>query len=642
MQRERSAVDSFLEPIDLNQGSIPNNTPMDQSSSWDNISSPVENRLSSYMLSSTDTNGTTDTCQNFSGWDRGESSSGPNNTQDRADTKTGLGWSFFNSCSGPEVANSNNCSFDPPPSTGISSNEPPSVQNYSSARSTLNLNSNNGQMREQIPTFYASASNIGAFTGSSSNSGENNDTSGPGSPFATWGTSCKRKALEGNSGQFYPPSGSSSSSQTHLHIPGCSVTRGNLTISSGPHHDSYPANYSEHLINPSNSRAGMSRRTPGFSLYSGGLSSESPATNFTPRSNHLRPEPVLFDNNRRGTSSRNTGFYSSELRSPMTTNTNRPLNQTLHPTHVNEAIGAIHANPWIGSLNPPRERGPPAREEPPNVRNYRRNNIVSGPETRNVPQDQIDWSFVPPPGNSLPSSRTHSSSGSRVGPGSSALQHYQNIPNQGATWASFNRAEATESGVRRSHFVNLLSSSEEAGPSSSRGHRQLDQRSAAFLMEMPGEDVTGPRSLAAVESRHRLIRQVLSAMRRGVHLQAEDYMFVDPFMSGFAELHDRHRDMRLDVDNMSYEELLALEDRIGNVSTGLSEERIRGSLKNRKFESLFVLPNLEPCCVCQENYMNGDDIGTLDCGHEFHTGCIKQWLTHKNICPICKTTALKT
>lgn len=30
-------------------------------------------------------------------------------------------------------------------------------------------------------------------------------------------------------------------------------------------------------------------------------------------------------------------------------------------------------------------------------------------------------------------------------------------------------------------------------------------------------------------------------------------MLLDPFVIGAAELHDRHRDMRLDVDNMSYE-----------------------------------------------------------------------------------------
>lgn len=46
--------------------------------------------------------------------------------------------------------------------------------------------------------------------------------------------------------------------------------------------------------------------------------------------------------------------------------------------------------------------------------------------------------------------------------------------------------------------------------------------------------------------------------------------------------------------------------------------------------------------IGQEEYMGGDDIGKLDCGHEFHTHCIKQWLTVKNLCPICKMTGLET
>jgi hypothetical protein len=44
----------------------------------------------------------------------------------------------------------------------------------------------------------------------------------------------------------------------------------------------------------------------------------------------------------------------------------------------------------------------------------------------------------------------------------------------------------------------------------------------------------------------------------------------------------------------------------------------------------------------QEEYVDGDDIGRLDCGHDFHAGCIKQWLVLKNLCPICKNPALKT
>ncbi|GJY51095.1 hypothetical protein Tco_0441942 [Tanacetum coccineum] len=36
----------------------------------------------------------------------------------------------------------------------------------------------------------------------------------------------------------------------------------------------------------------------------------------------------------------------------------------------------------------------------------------------------------------------------------------------------------------------------------------------------------------------------------------KDYMLFDPFINRVADLHDRHRDMRLDVDNMSYELLM--------------------------------------------------------------------------------------
>lgn len=35
---------------------------------------------------------------------------------------------------------------------------------------------------------------------------------------------------------------------------------------------------------------------------------------------------------------------------------------------------------------------------------------------------------------------------------------------------------------------------------------------------------------------------------------SQDYVLFDPFIyDGAADMHDRHRDMRLDVDNMSYE-----------------------------------------------------------------------------------------
>ncbi|CAI9267067.1 unnamed protein product [Lactuca saligna] len=164
--------------------------------------------------------------------------------------------------------------------------------------------------------------------------------------------------------------------------------------------------------------------------------------------------------------------------------------------------------------------------------------------------------------------------------------------------------------------------------------RQLD---GAFGVPYLSRTMTG-----GSEGRGRLvseIRNVLDLMRRGEPLRFEDLMILDQSVFyGIADIHDRHRDMRLDIDNMSYEELLALEERIGNVNTGLNEETISKHLKTKQYVAETGQPDAEPCCVCQEEYHNGDDLGTLDCGHDFHHGCIKQWLQHKNSCPICKST----
>lgn len=49
------------------------------------------------------------------------------------------------------------------------------------------------------------------------------------------------------------------------------------------------------------------------------------------------------------------------------------------------------------------------------------------------------------------------------------------------------------------------------------------------------------------------------------------------------------------------QELLALEERIGNVNTGLSEEIISNRLKHKKYIAMAyeAETETEPCCVCQ-------------------------------------------
>ncbi|KAF9590952.1 hypothetical protein IFM89_000497 [Coptis chinensis] len=122
---------------------------------------------------------------------------------------------------------------------------------------------------------------------------------------------------------------------------------------------------------------------------------------------------------------------------------------------------------------------------------------------------------------------------------------------------------------------------------------------------------------------------------------SEGLMMVDhSALYGARNLLDRHRDMRLDVDNMSYEELLALGERIGNVSTGLSQSSIAKCLVETHYLSNEKQEEGN-CVICLEDYKNREEVGKLlNCGHDFHVGCIKKWLPMKNSCPICKGVAL--
>ncbi|CBI32710.3 hypothetical protein AAG906_014514 [Vitis piasezkii] len=125
-------------------------------------------------------------------------------------------------------------------------------------------------------------------------------------------------------------------------------------------------------------------------------------------------------------------------------------------------------------------------------------------------------------------------------------------------------------------------------------------------------------------------------------LASEGLMIVDrSALYGSRNLFDQHREMRLDVDNMSYEELLALGERIGNVNTGLSEDMMSKCLTETIYCSSDQLQEEGACVICLDEYKNMDDVGTLSaCRHDYHVDCIKKWLLMKNSCPICKAPAL--
>jgi len=44
------------------------------------------------------------------------------------------------------------------------------------------------------------------------------------------------------------------------------------------------------------------------------------------------------------------------------------------------------------------------------------------------------------------------------------------------------------------------------------------------------------------------------------------------------------------------------------------------------------------CSICMIDIVNGDRIGDLECGHEFHVECLKSWVLWRNTCPLCNAS----
>ncbi|XP_021897457.1 E3 ubiquitin-protein ligase MBR2-like [Carica papaya] len=135
--------------------------------------------------------------------------------------------------------------------------------------------------------------------------------------------------------------------------------------------------------------------------------------------------------------------------------------------------------------------------------------------------------------------------------------------------------------------------------------------------------------LTDAERRRTAIREVFAMMSGIPYISNSDHE---------EDEEDYRPEMRLDVDDMNYEELLELEAQIRYINNGLAESIILENLDLRIYHS--TSPESEICCICQDDYEEENKIGKLDCGHEFHSSCVTTWLMMNNTCPICKRKGL--
>eukprot|EP01060_Flectonema_neradi_P030899 TRINITY_DN4571_c2_g1_i2.p1 TRINITY_DN4571_c2_g1~~TRINITY_DN4571_c2_g1_i2.p1 ORF type:complete len:242 (+),score=29.54 TRINITY_DN4571_c2_g1_i2:42-767(+) len=94
--------------------------------------------------------------------------------------------------------------------------------------------------------------------------------------------------------------------------------------------------------------------------------------------------------------------------------------------------------------------------------------------------------------------------------------------------------------------------------------------------------------------------------------------------------HHRHHHREVDVDNMSYEDIIRLTDEIGHVRVTLTPDEI----------AVFpVIPVKDTdhlsCGICLEEIK--DERRSLPCSDYYHPQCIDKWLTEeKSTCPCCR------
>jgi len=99
-----------------------------------------------------------------------------------------------------------------------------------------------------------------------------------------------------------------------------------------------------------------------------------------------------------------------------------------------------------------------------------------------------------------------------------------------------------------------------------------------------------------------------------------------------SDYEDVHNPDALPDENMSYEQLLDLEEKIGKVNPGLNPEIVK-NLPVINYQS--TTTEKQMCLVCREEYKTNDPVKILSCTHIYHKGCIDKWFEDHKTCPVC-------
>jgi len=160
----------------------------------------------------------------------------------------------------------------------------------------------------------------------------------------------------------------------------------------------------------------------------------------------------------------------------------------------------------------------------------------------------------------------------------------------------------------------------------SAGHQAGNRRTSA-------REVRRSSRAAQVTNYHRSASQDLQHVRALIDRYSQ--------MTGYQPTGYQGETGNVDVDSMSYEQLLSLGERMGKaVKGGLSSgeiDQFPTRVFHEKIEKGKEKEALKKrCVICQDDFVEGDQLRTLGCLHSYHRDCIDPWLKDHHTCPICK------
>jgi len=177
---------------------------------------------------------------------------------------------------------------------------------------------------------------------------------------------------------------------------------------------------------------------------------------------------------------------------------------------------------------------------------------------------------------------------------------------------------------------------------------KIGKTPSEFILLQPGipkVEYTTPEAVALTLHEANLTPRgsltVMNAESRGVVKVAETPLFPSrPYYPGHYTPEGEEEEEELSHlqpmavrEDLTYEELLALEEKIGSVEVGATEEEIS---RLPTFTYSDPEQDQDPMClVCQMEFEAGEEQLGLPCGHRYHKPCITAWLAKKRTCPKC-------